>query len=285
MDRQARIPARWRWRGLALAAAASLAASPGPGGVVAGPAAVPVAAHGPLVGAASGGGTSTPRAPAAGSLDPPVLQSLDRPVLESFEPPAAPLAGGTVVTISGSFPSHTRWVVTFGDVAAADTVVDEPWDQDPTIGRRARATAPPHAAGMVELGVRGPDGRTVAFRQPFAYLRPPTVAAVRPESGPELPVPAAIGGSGFDQIPGHPPEVLFGGRRATVSGSGVHEAFMLVTTPAYEPGTPRTVDVSVVDAAGQAATLPAAFTYEAGPSGGRPPRREPPPAVVAHHED
>ena len=148
MNWQKRIRPRWRWSSLALAVATSLAVSSGP--VMAATlfsAATPIAASGSRLGAALRQGTSTPWAPGLGSLD--------RPVLESFDPPAAPLAGGTVVTISGLFPLHTGWVVTFGDVAAADTVVDEPWDQDPTIGRRARATAPPHAAGMVELGVRG----------------------------------------------------------------------------------------------------------------------------------
>ncbi|MBK9087653.1 MAG: IPT/TIG domain-containing protein [Holophagales bacterium] len=173
------------------------------------------------------------------------------PTVSDINPSSGTTAGGTTVTITGTnFTGATA--VTFGVTAATSYTVNS--------ATQITATTPAHAAGTVDVAVTTPAG-TATSTGGFAYVAPtPAIALVSPTSGPTAGgTPVTITGSSF--VSG-----------ATVSIGGVAATSVVVAsatsitavTGAHAEGP---VDVVVTNSGGTPGTLPAGYTYVAGPAG------------------
>jgi hypothetical protein len=158
--------------------------------------------------------------------------------------------GGAQVTISGT--GFTPQSVTFGGtagtiVAAAATAV--------------LVVVPPHAPGAVDVTVTNIDGVSDTLPAGFTYVAAPVGApapvltSISPSSGADLGgTPVSIVGANFQTGV----QVFFGGAAATFVS--FNATGIVVTTPAHAGGF---VDVTVVNADGQTATLAQSFQYVA----------------------
>ncbi|QRO02119.1 IPT/TIG domain-containing protein [Archangium violaceum] len=169
------------------------------------------------------------------------------PVLTGVAPGSGPTRGGSALTLTGSnFVAGAR--VTLGSVEATDVTV--------VSANTLTATAPAHAAGVVDVAVINPDEQSAVLAKGFTYLAPPTISSVTPDSGESNGGQrVTISGSGFRTGV----KVRFGGAEAegvSVLGDTSLSAF----TPVHAPGL---VDVQVENADGQSATRGGGFTYVA----------------------
>jgi IPT/TIG domain-containing protein len=164
--------------------------------------------------------------------------------LHAVAPASGPTAGGTGITLTGAFAAGAT--VTVGGVAASDVAVTD---------SSITATTPPHAAGVVAVAVRNPDGATASLAAAFTFVAPPPPAptAAAPSSGPDLGGAAVtIAGSGFEAGA----TVTFGGAPALVANVGA--TAIAVTAPPHAAGA---VDLVVTNPDGRQGTLAAGFTY------------------------
>jgi hypothetical protein len=184
-----------------------------------------------------------------------------RPVVSSVQPGRGPLAGGLSVAVLGEgFEPGAR--VLFGRAEVAGVAG--------TDGMVLRATVPAGPAGLVDVTVVNPDGRSGSLVDAFAYdptWAPgprPEVTVVQPGRGPSTGGSAVlVKGAGL--VPGC--AVLFADRPAT----GVvvlDQATVFAVTPAVAPGPAH---VSVVNPDGQVGVLAGGFTYVAPETLGTPP--------------
>jgi hypothetical protein len=177
---------------------------------------------------------------------------LTAPVVTGISPAAGPLAGGTLVTISGtSFTSATK--VEFGGIAASELVVVSP--------TQITAKSPAESAGTVDVRVTGPFGvSSISSADQFTYVVTPVVTAISPAQGPAAGgSTVTITGTGFTAAT----SVDFG----AVAAANVvinSDTQITVTTPAMSAGT---VDVTVTSPGGLSGTSSAGqFTYLAAPT-------------------
>jgi len=175
------------------------------------------------------------------------------PTITSISPAVGPTAGGTSVSVIGSnFLSGST--LTFGTTAATSvTVVD---------GSHISATTPAHAAGPVDVTLKGPDQQTAVLSNGFTFaVSPPIVSSITPSSGTSNGGTAVtIRGSGFNS-----------GATVTVGG-------LSLSSPAIVNGTTITgrtqahvaggADVKVTNPDGQAATLFSTLYNQGFESGG-----------------
>jgi len=166
------------------------------------------------------------------------------PILTSISPSAGPVAGGQIVTITGSSLSGAT-AVTFGGVAATSFTVDSP--------TQITATTPAHAAGAVDVIVTTPGG-PVTSSNGYTYASAPAITNISPNAGP-------LAGGQIVTITG---ASLSGA--TTVTFGGVAASFTIdsptqitVTTPANAAGAG---DVVIVTAGGSA-TSAGGYTYAA----------------------
>lgn len=132
------------------------------------PADLPAAAN-ITVAVANTDGTTTAAIPFTITAAPPQVTSVTSP--------AAPIAGGTTVRISGgAFQSGAT--VTFDGLPAAVTSLTS---------TEIVVTTPPHRAGKVNVGVKNPDGQTGTLPNGFGYIGPPET---RP--GPAMPASVPV---------------------------------------------------------------------------------------------
>jgi hypothetical protein len=173
----------------------------------------------------------------------------DLPVVTSLSPTTGPIAGGTVVTITGTgFTGATS--VTFGGTPAAVTAVT---------ATTITVTAPAHTAGTVDVLVTTPSGTSAnTAADNFIYTSGPTVTSISPKAGPvEGGTLVTITGSGFTGAT----SVTFGG--TSVTPTVVNDTTITATSPARAAGT---VDVLVVTPLGTSANTAADdFVYGGGP--------------------
>jgi hypothetical protein len=172
------------------------------------------------------------------------------PEISSVSPTKGPTLGGTVVTLSGSgfLPGS---VVQFGETPASVTFESNTW---------MTAVAPPHAAGVVSITVRNPDGGTGTRLSAFTYVaaKAPTVKSVSPGWGPpEGETAVTVTGSGF----GSGAAVLFGDVQAAVTSIGA-TTIVCISPPQAQAAVP----VTVINADGQSATWAGAFQYVVPPA-------------------
>lgn len=173
----------------------------------------------------------------------------DLPTVTSISPTTGPIAGGTVVTITGTgFTGATS--VTFGGTAAVFSV---------TNATTISATAPAHTAGTVDVLVTTPSGTSAnTAADNFIYTSGPTVTSISPKFGPvEGGTLVTITGSGFTGAT----SVTFGA--TSVTPTVVNDTTITATSPARAAGT---VDVRVVTPLGTSANTAADdFVYGGGP--------------------
>jgi lysophospholipase L1-like esterase len=174
----------------------------------------------------------------------------DPPRLTGVQPPFGPVGGGTAIRVSGAgFVEGTTVMV--GGVPATEVRVEGP--------DAISAKTPAHAAGLVEVQIRTPDGQTAQLAG-YEYRDGP-----RPEPTPKPEL------TGLAPRSGRPGDVITLSGQNFVSGAvvtfdGVRAAQVTVdgptsarvTAPVHAPG-PVTVVVTNPD--GQSATLAQAFTY------------------------
>ena len=178
--------------------------------------------------------------------DPPGAPSSYTPVFEPLAltrvaPDSGPTESAVPVTLIGTgFKNHARVTI---DGAPVEAVV--------TGSTRILTTAPPHAAGPVEIAVTNPDGQRVALASGYRYVLV-TVTAVTPAAGLSGDGVAIIG-TGL--VPGA--RVTFGGIPGIVTFSGF--AGINAVLPPHSAGP---VDVVVTNPGGQSGTLEGGFRYQ-----------------------
>ncbi len=171
------------------------------------------------------------------------------PTITAVSPPAAPLAGGTTVTITGSnFTGATA--VDFGSTPATNVTV--------VTASKITATAPA-GTGTVNVTVTNSNGTSAtSSADQFTYESKPTITGVSPASG-------TLGGGTTVTITGTnlagASLVNFGSVAATIKSNTLTQ--IVVTSPA---GT-GTVNIVVTDPGGTSATSAAdKFTFVAPPT-------------------
>jgi hypothetical protein len=109
---------------------------------------------------------------------------LDELKIDSFDPASVPVAGGATLKIKGKgFMSGAE--VTVGGVAVENAIVSDDHNQ-------ITLTVPAHAAGMVTVVVKNPNGKSFSFANAFSYAQPapptptPSPAAATPTAHTEL---------------------------------------------------------------------------------------------------
>jgi heme/copper-type cytochrome/quinol oxidase subunit 2 len=170
------------------------------------------------------------------------------PTVASILPTSGGIAGGTVVTISGT-GFLTNPTVKFGGASATNVSAT---------ATSITATAPAHAAGKVDVVVTNTDGQSATLTQAFTYTLPaPAISSVSPNSGPTTGgTPVTITGTNFQ----NGATVTFGALPATdvifVSATSI-----TARTPLGPATQQLAVDVSVTNPDSTKATATGAFTY------------------------
>ncbi|MBU6316952.1 MAG: IPT/TIG domain-containing protein, partial [Acidobacteria bacterium] len=172
------------------------------------------------------------------------------PTIASVSPNAGPLAGDTVITITGT--NLTGATVMVGDAAATDVRVN-------SSGTSLTAHTPASVSGAKTVAVTTVGG-TVSLPSAFTHVAPPTLASVSPDSGPHEAgntVSVTITGTNLAGA-----TVKFGTAAATNVAVNANGTSLTARTPASTPGI-KTVTVTTV---GGTASLSSAFTYVALPT-------------------
>jgi hypothetical protein len=166
------------------------------------------------------------------------------PTVSSVLPTSGTASGGTAVIITGTnFVSGAS--VTFGGTSATVTA---------TTATTLTVTTPAHAAGVVSVVVKNPDGQSATLAASFTYTASGvTISSVSPTNGRRSGgTNVTITGSNFASGA----VVTFGGTRATVQS--LSSTSIRVRTPEHASGT---VNVVVTNTNGQSATLKNGYTY------------------------
>ncbi|WP_158609678.1 IPT/TIG domain-containing protein [Cellulomonas triticagri] len=172
------------------------------------------------------------------------------PVVTTVSPAQGPVAGGTLVTLTGS-GLEAATAVLFDGVSGTDLTV---------VPGGLTVRSPAGAAGLadVQVEIPGADAWSVGG---FGYVPPggPFLAGLIPASGPTAGgTTVTITGTGLDTTTA----VTFGGVPATVVGTPTATQ-VVVVVPAHGAGP---VPVAVTNGAGTS-TLPNAYTYVAPATG------------------
>ncbi len=173
------------------------------------------------------------------------------PVVTSVSPNIGGIAGGALVTITGTGLTGAT-AVTFGGTAGTGITVVS--DTSLTV------TAPAHVAGVVDVIVTTPVGTsTNTTNDNFAYTAAPFITAISPAGGPLAGgTTVTLTGSGFTGAT----SVTFGG----VSGTSItvlNDTSLTVVSPLHAAGV---VDIAVTTPQGTSTNTTADnFTYGAGP--------------------
>jgi len=149
------------------------------------------------------------------------ITAVTTPTITSLGPTSGSIAGGTSVTITGTNLRSTS-SVRFGSTPASFTVIDD---------SHVIATAPVHAAGLVNVWVTNAAGTTTNTSASwFTYKATrPAVTAVTPNAGPVAGGSSVvITGSGFTGT-----TMVKFGTTATATFSVVNDTTINVTTPAH----------------------------------------------------
>jgi IPT/TIG domain len=179
-----------------------------------------------------------------GTSNPLTFYYVGAPFKSSLSSTDGPVAGGNVVSISGTGLT-TATNVAFGANNATPTVVSD---------SQVNVTVPAGAAGSVGVSLTTAGGTNNGLS--YTYVAVPTVTTVTPDSGPTSGGTAVtVAGTALSTTG----SVTVGGTAAPFSV--IDDSTLSVVTP---PGAAGAVDV-VVTTDGGAATAAGAFTYAAGP--------------------
>ncbi len=164
--------------------------------------------------------------------------------LVTLSPPAADIAGGTVITLNGTGFQNGATVL-MGGVLAASTFINT---------TQVQATAPPHAAGVVDVKITNPDASTDTLAASLTYANPPGIASLTPDTGLNTGgTTVIIRGVGYQ----NGATVKFGALSAA-SVTFVSSSELQIVTPAQAVGT---VNVEVRNPDGAIATRVNGFRY------------------------
>jgi hypothetical protein len=172
------------------------------------------------------------------------------PTVGSVSPASGPVAGGTMVSISGS-AFQMGATVTFGGAAATNVMV--------VSATQITATVPANPAGAVTVRVTNPDGQFGTLANGYTYFAAPTVTNISPTSFSTLGgTTITINGTNFQSGA----TVLFGGV-ASPNVTFVSATQLTAVTP---PGSPGPTTVQVVNPDGQSAMAAGGGTYVSPPT-------------------
>jgi sugar lactone lactonase YvrE len=173
---------------------------------------------------------------------------LPPPTIASISPSKGKVAGGDIVTITGTaFGNDDDTIV---------TMANQPILMATVTSTSITGTTPPHDAANVDVMVTTPGG-SATLANAFTYVPPPTITMVQPTRGKTAGGDTiSITGTGFDSSVA----VTIGGNVAT-NIVVTSTTSLAGTTPAGNTGT---ADV-IVTSAGGSVTKTAAFTYVAPP--------------------
>lgn len=213
---------------------------------------------------------ATALAVAAGPLVQPAAAAPALPIVSAVSASSGPLAGGERLVVHGSGFSHVRQVLFGGAVAHSVRV---------TNSGLLTLVVPKHKAGRVDVRVVTSAGQSATAKHDrFTYVAPPTIASVKPGTGPAAGgTKVTVKGKNFL----HVKAVLFG----KVKGTKLHvtsSTSLSVTTPGHPAGQ---VDVRVITSYGTSkATTGDRLTFSAPiapiPPGPTPIPLPPPPTLV-----
>jgi uncharacterized protein (TIGR03382 family) len=102
---------------------------------------------------------------ATGTLPGGFTYTRSAPSLATVAPPSGPIAGGTLITLSGTGFAEGA-TITVGSAAATDVVI--------VSDVLARAVVPAHAAGAVDVVLTNDDMQTATLDNGFTYVAPPS---------------------------------------------------------------------------------------------------------------
>ncbi len=168
------------------------------------------------------------------------------PSLGTVSPNTGSTLGGTTVTLAGVNLTAVS-AVTFGGVPATRVTVDSPI--------AVTATAPAHAAGVVDVVATASNG-TTSLTGSFTFVAPPSISTVSPATG------SNAGGTSVTLTGTNlaaASAVSFGGVSGTITADSANS--VTVTTPPHATGT---VDVVITTPYGSD-TDQGAFTYGPAP--------------------
>ncbi|MDP2271890.1 MAG: IPT/TIG domain-containing protein [Archangium sp.] len=174
------------------------------------------------------------------------------PSIASVTPAFGPVAGGTLITLTGSlFKTNAEVTFTNGATTAPATQVSV------INATQLTCVTPSMPAGPADITVRNPvDDLSGSLANAYTFVPAPTLSAVTPSTGVTLGgLTLTVTGTGF--LPGA--TVRFGttlGTAVVVAADGLS---LTVTSPAVTTGGP--VAITVRNADGQQVVLAAAFTY------------------------
>jgi surface protein len=166
------------------------------------------------------------------------------PTFTNLVPSTGPIAGGTLVTITGTdFVAGAT--VTFGGIQCLVPIV--------TSSTNITCTTPSFPAGPVDVTVKNPDNQTSTSRS-FNYLPMPVISSISPNTGPmNGGTNIIITGTGFS----NPSSLSIGGtlcNNIVVTTSNQ----LTCTTVAHAAGL---YEATVTNNDGQTSTLTTAFTF------------------------
>ncbi|WP_248704796.1 choice-of-anchor G family protein [Curtobacterium sp. MWU13-2055] len=176
------------------------------------------------------------------------------PTITALDPDNGPVAGGTVVTVTGTgFTDDATVSVDGSDPIEADSVSDD--------GTELTFTTPAHVVGTVDVTVTTPAGESdpLDFTYTDDAAAVPTITTLDPDNGPVAGgTVVTVTGTGFTDdatvsVDGSDPI-----EADSVSDDGTELTF---TTPAHDAGT---VDVTVTTPAGTSDPLD--YTYNPAPA-------------------
>ncbi|KQZ08882.1 hypothetical protein ASD23_11075 [Agromyces sp. Root1464] len=166
------------------------------------------------------------------------------PALTALTPDSGPVAGGTIVSITGTGLADATGVTIDGGSVTFTQVSDT----------EITFTTPAHAVGPVDVVVTTPGGVSGAL--PFTYVPAPVLVSLAPDEGPAAGgTPVTITGTALGEATG----VTVDG--VTVPFTQVNDTEITFTSPAHAAGA---VDVVVTTPGGPSNALP--FTYLPGPA-------------------
>lgn len=178
------------------------------------------------------------------------------PALTAIAPDRGPLAGGTVIKLSGTSLANPT-SVTIGGVAATEVSANAD-------GTEITATTPAGtAAGFARLEVTTAGG-SASLVGGFTYLLTPIIRSVSPNSGPLTGSPIYIRGENLqyatkvtlgDQL------LVSAGRGASSLGPAVNAEGTQISTHSHDVTTPGPRKLEIMDTFGVTAVLDNAYTY------------------------
>jgi len=172
------------------------------------------------------------------------------PRVTGLNPTTGPIAGGTVVTLSGTgFTGATE--VDFGGTAGTGLTV--------TSYTQLTVTSPAGLSGPVDVVVltpAGPSATTPSDR--FLYLGPPRITGVTPSKGPLNGIAVSVTGGGFLNVS----SLSVGSVGVAAFTANSDGTLLTFTVPATSTQTLQTVDISVTNGYGTSPITAAdRFTY------------------------